>query len=227
MKWLVFLFLTSLYSMSWGQVKLRISAPDSLSFFAIVNENPINSRSITDITWTQNELGKIKFKISFESTSFNPFEQIIELKSGNFYQFEIRKIKNKLLLFEIAESKYDFIVVKTDSMSLAKEEKEVFYTGQTQCESPLKLEEFEALKNRMTQSRFESQKVEELKKIVLLECLNVDQLRTLLSYLELEDNKIKLLEQAKPKIYDIDRSNLFIQDFLLERNKNRVKVLFQ
>lgn len=210
-----------------AQVKIRVSAPDSLSFLLLCGEKNITNTEVTDVTWTQNETGKIKFKVSFLELKFQAFEQILDLKSGNFYQWEIRKIKNKLLLFQVAESKYDFLVVEKDSIPEQSPTPTEVYKGQLQCEIPLNEQEFEALQNRMNLCRFETQRVEELKKIVLLECLTVSQLRTLLNFMELEDNKIKLLEQAKPRIYDIDRSHLFQEDFLLERNKNRLKVLFQ
>jgi ABC-type nitrate/sulfonate/bicarbonate transport system substrate-binding protein len=55
----------------------------------------------------------------------------------------------------------------------------------------------------------------------------VDQLRYLISQLELEDNKVKILELAQPRIYDYDRAALIVDDFFLERNKNKVKELLQ
>ncbi len=224
------LFLLILFGVSltgFSQVKLRVSAPDSLSFLLECGDRNVTNTAVTDVSWIQNETGKIKFKVSFQALNFPAFEQTLDLKTGNFYQWEIRKIKNKLLLFQIAESKYDFLITAEDSTTEITQTPIEIYQGQLQCEIPLNEQEFEALKTRMNTCRFESQRVEELKKIVLLECLTVNQLRTLLNFMELEDNKIKLLEQAKPRIYDIDRSHLFQEDFLLERNKNRLKVLFQ
>ena len=58
-------------------------------------------------------------------------------------------------------------------------------------------------------------------------CFRVDQIRYMLAQLALEDNKIKLLEVGKASIYDFDRASQIVDDFFLDRNKNKAKAILQ
>jgi hypothetical protein len=43
----------------------------------------------------------------------------------------------------------------------------------------------------------------------------------------MEDNKMKVLELAKPSIFDFDRAPMIVDDFFLERNKIKAKAVLQ
>lgn len=219
------------FSYSYAQSKISIRAADSLAFYLTVNNEKINNKSCADITVLPVNSGKTTVRIDFANPQIAGFEQVVELKSLVFQQFEIRKPKNKFLLFQFAESKIaDSLNVllnapEADSIFIPVEKND--YSGVKKCESPMNAEEFNALKKSLEKQTFEYKKLEILKSTLALQCITVEQLRFVITKLELEDNKVKIVELSKDNIYDFDRAASIAEDFFLERNKNKVKSLFE
>ena len=232
---LVLVFILVLFTISLGtlsQSKIAFSSADSLGFLVQMDNNSINNIHCTDVAFLTLTPGKTKFNFTFFNPNVKSFEQIIDVKPNTFLQYEIRVAKGKTQLFLIAEAKYTEIIsipVSEESTGLSDTTIiiETPYDGRKACENPVSSVEFESIKENLSKIGFEFKRFETLKGVVSFNCLTVDQLRYLLSQLELEDNKVKITELAKEKIYDYDRAMLIVDDFFLERNKNKVKSLLQ
>ncbi len=217
---------------TFGQSKIAFSGADSLAFLVQMENNSVNNIYCTDITFFVTTPGKTKFNISFSNTNVKSLEQVIDIKANTFTQYEIRVAKGKTQLFLIAEAKLTEITAiplaeETTGLSDTTIIIETPYDGRKACDNPVSAVEFESIKENLSKIGFEFKRFETLKGVVGFNCLTVDQLRYLLSQLELEDNKVKITELAKEKIYDYDRAMLIVDDFFLERNKNKVKSILQ
>jgi hypothetical protein len=215
-----------------GQSKIAFSGADTLAFLVQMDNNNINNIYCTDVAFLMLSPGKTKFNFSFFNPNVKSHEQIIDVKPNTFLQYEIRVAKGKTQLFLIAEAKLTEITsipVSVESTGLAENNIiiETPYEGRKACETPTSETEFTSIKENLAKIGFEFKRFETLKGVVSFNCLTVDQLRYLLSQLELEDNKVKITELAKDKIYDYDRALLIVDDFFLERNKNKVKSMLQ
>jgi len=226
----IFVFFISV--LAFSQTKLSISAADSLAFQLSINNQKINTIGCSDMTLIPVTSGKTLLKVEFSNPLIPAFEQSVELKPLMFQQFEIRRPKNKFLLFQIAESKIaDSLNVllnpattDLDDVTPIEEER---YVGVKKCEEPMTTEEFNALKKNLESQTFEFKKFELLKDAFSIQCVTVEQLRYAITKLELEDNKVKIVELSKDNIYDFDRASSIAEDFFLERNKNKVKSLVE
>ncbi len=203
-----------------------------LVFVLFTINNSINNIHCTDVAFLVPTPGKTKFNFSFFNPNVKPLEQVIDIKPNTFLQYEIRVAKGKTQLFLIAEAKFTEVIsipVSEETTGLADTTViiETPYEGRKACETPTSETEFTTIKENLSNIGFEFKRFETLKGVVSFNCLTVDQLRYLLSQLELEDNKVKIIELAKEKIYDYDRAMLIVDDFFLERNKNKVKSILQ
>lgn len=232
MKFIVAIFFCFyFFNYSYAQSKISIRATDSLAFYLSINNAKANAMSCADITLLPVTSGKTTLKIDFANPQIAGFEQVVELKPLAFQEFEIRKPKNKFLLFQVAESKIADslnVILRTNPIdSVASIQKDEIYLGAKKCDMPMNSEEFNALKRSLENQQFEYKKLEILKSTLALQCITVEQLRFVITKLELEDNKVKIVELSKDNIFDFDRAASIADDFFLERNKNKVKSLFE
>lgn len=227
----VFLLFIVFGTKASAQTKVAFHAPDSMTFILIIQDTPINSVHASDITLIWPITGKTKVKMDFHNPAMTDFEQFVEFKPLMFQEFEIRKVKNKMQYFTVAESPFAPVVPATPTDSLIAEMPAVAsapeYAGQSNCPSPISDVDFQTLKNELHALNFEVKKYEFLKSKLTENCFRVDQIRYMLAQLALEDNKIKLLEVGKASIYDFDRASQIVDDFFLDRNKNKAKALLQ
>lgn len=214
-----------------AQTKVAFHAPDSMTFILIIQDTPINTVHASDITLIWPVTGKTKVKMDFLNPAMTDFEQFVEFKPAMFQEFEIRKVKNKMQYFTVAESPFALMAAPVSTDSTMSEMPAVpvsaEYAGQTNCQSPISDVDFQSLKNELHALNFEVKKYEFLKSKLTENCFRVDQIRYMLAQLALEDNKIKLLEVGKASIYDFDRASQIVDDFFLDRNKNKAKAILQ
>lgn len=214
-----------------AQTKVAFHAPDSMTFILIIQDTPINTVHASDITLIWPVTGKTKVKMDFLNPAMTDFEQFVEFKPAMFQEFEIRKVKNKMQYFTVAESPFALMVAPVSTDSTMSEMPAVpvpaEYAGQSNCQSPISDVDFQSLKNELHDLNFEVKKYEFLKSKLTENCFRVDQIRYMLAQLALEDNKIKLLEVGKASIYDFDRASQIVDDFFLDRNKNKAKAILQ
>jgi len=213
-----------------AQSKVAFHAPDSMTFVLSLNDATVNNLPVSDITIVPVISGKTKVKMTFANTSVGTLEQTLDIKDKFFLEYEVRKVKNKLQFFLLAESPLLITSAMDSSLtadSLATQAAVPEYSGISKCSSPLNEVDFAHVKSELSKCSFELTRLDYLKKAIPDQCWKVDQLRYLLSQLDMEDNKLKVLELAKPSIYDFDRAQTITEDFFLERNKIKAKAILQ
>ena len=213
-----------------AQSKVAFHAPDSMTFLLSLNDVFVNNIPVSDITIVPVNAGKTKVKMTFANESVGTLEQILEIKDKSFLEYEVRKVKNKLQFFLLAES--PLLITSAMDSSLAADSAATQhaipeYSGSSKCSEPMNEVDFAHVKTELGKCNFELTRFDYLKKTIPDQCWKVDQLRYLLSQLDMEDNKLKILELAKPSIYDFDRAQTITEDFFLERNKIKAKAILQ
>ncbi len=221
----LFIYLSALSDACNAQSRLTITAPDTLAFQLNVNSNPVNTTLMTSCTFFLNEIGKQVFRATFSNNTF--IEQSIALKENTHATYEIRMIKGALRFALLSEASYIPVAptglsVVIDSASVPEEFTEGF-DGAPGCENPCSTEDFENLKTALKEVSTDTRRLEMTRTFAALHCLRVEQLRYLLSRIELEDHRLKLLEAAASNIYDRSRLNAVEDDFFLAKNKSRVR----
>lgn len=214
---------------SFAQSKIEFRSADSLAFFLKIESQKVNILPSSDFSFLWNQAGKQNFNIEFADSRWSTFDQVLDIKANSNQVFELKKVKGIFQFFMISETAFQFPqfeiqnTIPEDSVALPIN----VYQGATKCESPIKDTEFALIKDNLNKSNFEFKKVAYLEKTIVQHCFRVEQLRYLISHLELEDNKLKIVELAVDHLYDFDRADLISEDFFLERNKTKVKALFQ
>lgn len=213
-----------------AQSKVAFHAPDSMTFLLSLNDVFVNNIPVSDIAIVPVNAGKTKVKMTFANESVGTLEQILEIKDKSFMEYEVRKVKNKLQFFLLAES--PLLITEAMDLTLAADSAAAQaaipeYSGSSKCSAPMNEVDFAHVKTDLAKCNFELTRFDYLKKTIPDQCWKVDQLRFLLSQLDMEDNKMKILELAKPSIFDFDRAPMIVDDFFLERNKIKAKAILQ
>src|SRR5574343_165628 len=102
----VFLLFIVFGTKASAQTKVAFHAPDSMTFILVIQDTPINTVHASDITLIWPVTGKTKVKMDFLNPALSDFEQFVEFKPAMFQEFEIRKVKNKMQYFTVAESPF-------------------------------------------------------------------------------------------------------------------------
>jgi hypothetical protein len=74
---------------------------------------------------------------------------------------------------------------------------------------------------------FESKKLILLAEFASNQCIRTEQLRTMMSILTQEDNKIALLTASQNHIYDPEQINDVLNEFYLARNKQKAAEIIE
>ncbi|MFN8699460.1 MAG: DUF4476 domain-containing protein [Flavobacteriales bacterium] len=212
---------------SEAQSRLTLTASDSLAFMCSLDGKAVSSTLLSSLTIPGIAAGKHQIKVTFSNGSSH--EQLLTLKDKMHHSYLLSENKGIWMFVISSEANYQpamltGLAVAEDSTVVA-ETPEEDYDGVTGCAVPCSVPEFDMLKNELGNTFFEIKKLEKMKSFALTTCLRVDQLRFLLTQLEVEDNRLRLLEQAVNSIYDTSRLPLVLDDFFLEKNKERARAI--
>lgn len=208
-----------------AQVKLSIHTKDSVAFFLFVQNQKVNNWPCTDITIAELKPGKQSIKVAMGSENGPLIEQPVNWKDRTHVSYEIRPVKGQMRIMPVAEAVYqaplntavDSAMVVTPAI-----ESEPIDKG---CEAPTNGEVLSALKESLGRENFESKKVILVQQHLNAGCFTVDQLRSVLAMFELEESKLQVVQAAKGHIYNREQLSKLEEEFLLEKNKQRVRAL--
>jgi hypothetical protein len=220
----IFAILACTCSLAHAQCKLRIHATDSLAFTLFIQGENINLRPCTDIALPNVASGKLIIKAVLIDN--RNCEQSLTLKDQMAVEYELREVKGMLKFFLIGEAPWNIQNPMVDSVTVVQEIKQQEPTND-KCQEVFSPEEMESLKMKLRDEHFEAKKLALMEKNLGTKCVRVDQLRYLLSNLELEENKMQLAEHCLPRMYDPARIALIEDDFFLAKNKEKIKWLIQ
>lgn len=212
---------------SEAQSRLTLTASDSLAFMCALDGKAVNSALLSSLTIPDIAAGKHQIKVTFSNGSSH--EQLLTVKDKMHHSYLLSENKGVWKFVISSEASYQPAVltglsVAADS-SLVAETPAEGYDGVTGCSVPCSVPEFDMLKDEIRNTFFEIKKLEKMNSFALTNCLRMDQLRFMLAQLEVEDNRLRLLEAAVNSIYDTSRLPLVLDDFFLEKNKERARAI--
>lgn len=210
-----------------GQVRLTISAPDSLAFTLRINGEQVNTLALASCTVPGLSAGKLLVQLSFANGTTH--EQSLTLKDRVHTSYALVESRDSWRLSISSEVAYTpaqatglIATAAAPSSDPAAKDVEIIEAG---CPQPCSPEDFETLKRELGNTMFEMKKLEKMRSFAMLTCMRVDQLRYMLAQLEVEDSKLKLIEASKSNVYDTSRLELVLNDFFLEKNRERARTL--
>jgi hypothetical protein len=208
-----------------GQCRIRVESPDSLPFLFSMNEKAVNQLPVLSLTLNQSASGKINFKADFPARPELSFTQVITIKKNTSLEFAIERSKGTLKFILKGESEMIFpeiLEVNNDSDS-----SKTNASNHTGCYPVADDAAYQAMLNGVEAQPFESKKLSLLTEFASNQCIRTEQLRTMMSILTQEDNKIALLISSKNHIYDPEQIRDVLNEFYLARNKQKATEIIE
>lgn len=206
-----------------AQVKTSLFGPDSLPFLFSIDQVAINQVACTDITVPAQSLGKHVLQVLLPGDRI--LQQNVVWKSAGTYIYEIKEVKGVLKIALNSES----ILTETPSLSAPAAPSAptidsippapAVYAGNIGCSDPLAAPIFGELQQQSASQSFESKRTAWWLNQLESHCLLVNQISAVLRDVELEENRLLLLDKLVSHAYDRDNLNSLLDLFLLEKNK--------
>jgi hypothetical protein len=214
-----------------AQCRISVKSPDSLAFRLKMNETEINLWPCFATSFDFPQSGKVNVSVAFPSNPSNNFSQLLTLKRNYAYFYEVEKSKNALKLIlkseSLLESEPSIALVQDtgqnqELVSDESPEDSLSLSASSGCGQPATEVRFQQMLEEVKESYFESRKLETMKSFLASDCVNVEQLRFMMTRLSMEDNKIVLLRSAQGHVSDIRNIKKVGDDFFLQKNKTLV-----
>lgn len=224
---LIVLLFSSTSLFTSGQVKTSLFGPDSLPFLFSIDQIMINQIPCTDITVPSQSIGKHILQVTLPGDRV--IQQNVIWKSAGTYIYEIKEVKGVLKIALNSESILTVTPIPSapaapaaalvDSIPPAPP----VYAGNIGCSDPLIEATFEELLQLSTSQTFESRRTAWWLSQLGPHCLKVNQLDAVLRDVELEENRLQLLDNLVSHTYDRDNLSTLLPLFLLEKNKQKAQ----
>jgi hypothetical protein len=222
-----------------AQSRLNIKSSDTLDFVLSIGGNDLNIVPCLSIGFNHNYSGKTTVSARFPNCTQQPVTAVLNLSKNSSAFYELAFVKGTLKFVLTSESSLEpstKLIRQTQTIPLAQSDPATaglaLDTSQAieinaGCSTAITEQEYIQLKTELKAIHFESRKLDLMTQFCSTHCLRVEQMRYLISQLEMEDNKISLLRACIANIYDISRISQFEDDFFLEKNKVIVHKLIQ
>jgi hypothetical protein len=208
-----------------SQCRIRIESPDSLPFLFSLNEKKVNQIPVLSIMLDQPASGKINFKADFPARPELSFTQVITIKKNASLAFAIER--NKGTLKFILKSESEMIFPVEFAWVNANDSAQTIASKHTGCFPVADDAGYQAMLASVDAQHFESKKLSILCDFASSQCISTEQLRTMMSILTQEDNKIALLQASKNHIYDPEQIRDVLNEFFLARNKQKATEIIE
>lgn len=212
-----------LHSAAASQVKVTIKTQDSLAFIAFFQEEKINNRPVSSITVTGLKAGKNVVRLSIGPLQKEEVEQVFTWKDRTELVYEIREVKGVKRIVPVSESPYlPPLGASADTLTPPLEDATPIAMG---CLEPLSTLVFEDWKERIQSQPFEARKLDVMLGMLSVSCVKVSQLAWMLQILEMEENKLRLLEQGRGHVFDLSNAPSLASQFYLAKYRERAAAM--
>jgi hypothetical protein len=208
-----------------GQCRIRVEAPDSLPFLFSLNDKIINQIPVLSLTLDQPVSGKISFKADFPARPELSFTQVITIKKNTLLEFAIERSKGTLKFILKSESEMTF--TENSAMGADSDSAQTSAVNHNGCYPVADDAAYLTMLANVEAQPFESKKLILLAEFASNQCIRTEQLRTMMSILTQEDNKIALLTASQNHIYDPEQINDVLNEFYLARNKQKAAEIIE
>jgi hypothetical protein len=213
------LMLVFVFHFSFGQITLDFQSRSHFNLQVnghLINQYPCE-RLVFDAVLTD---GKCNLKTTLASGEI--FEQNLSVKDGFKLDYQLGKDKkDKWKWMLMGET-----IIQLDTAAINQiPSLGPVYAGSRKCNAPVPSEQMEKWIEELKDIHRTEERLSKLKNATANSCLQVEQVLVLLSQIELEDDRLSLLNFWVDKIYDWDERQQIVKAFITERAQNKAALL--
>jgi hypothetical protein len=221
-RWLLLSFMSGLLTNSM-QGQMRVDLKAAVPFVLKVNGHVMNVHPVHRLGFDWETKDK-KFQLTTMLTDGDSIVQSLNYKSGFNQDFELQQVKNTWKWQLIGENTW----VLDSTQSSVVVSLDPIYLGSKNCQSPMHEDQWSVFYSEIRSNPMSAQKLRTIAMLSKGTCCTVEQWGKVFGEFELEDDKLALLDLIKGSIYDWDHRLNLMNQFLIERNRNKaVQLLSQ
>lgn len=207
------------FHFSFGQITLDFQSRSHFNLQVnghVINQYPCE-RLVFDAVLSD---GKCMLKTTLMGGE--SFDQNLAVKDGFKLDYQLGKDKkDKWKWMLVGET-----IIQLDTASINQiPSLGPIYAGSRKCNTPVPSEQMEKWIEELKDVHRTEERLSKLKNSTMNSCLQVEQVVLLLSQIELEDDKLTLLNFWVDKIYDWDERHQIVKVFITERSQNKAALL--
>ena len=206
---------------SFGQSKLVLNAPDSLSFLLFVDEAQINTVPISSIHISKLNVGKHNVRVVVQAQ-----EAIFLLNAKNLisHSFTVSVLNNKLELVPSGELKLQAKAFQfSQNSAIPISTNDNVYVGKKGCENPASETTVDSLVAVLHSKSFDTERKMIARMQLQESCFHVRDIVKIISTIELEENRMDCIVTSLNQVYDLELINELLDLVILERNKEAIQ----
>jgi hypothetical protein len=206
---------------SFGQSKLVLNAPDSLSFLLFVDEAQLNTVPVSSVSISKLNIGKHNVKVVVQAQ-----EAMFLLNAKNLvsHSFTVSVLNNKLELVPSGELKLQakaFQFWQNSAIPVASNDN--VYVGKKGCENPASETSVDSIVAVLHSKSFDTERKMIARMQLQESCFHVKDIAKIISTIELEENRMDCIVTSLNQVYDLEHINELIELVILERNKEAIQ----
>ncbi len=216
----IVIYLLNVFS-SFGQSKLVLNAPDSLSFLLFVDEAQLNTVPVSSVSISKLNVGKHNVKVVVQAQ-----EAMFLLNAKNLvsHSFTVSVLNNKLELVPSGELKLQakaFQFWQNSAIPVATNDN--VYVGKKGCENPASDVAVDSLVAVLHSKSFDTERKMIARMQLQESCFHVKDIVKIISTIELEENRMDCIATSLNQVYDLEHINELLELVILERNKEAIQ----
>lgn len=206
---------------SFGQSKLVLNAPDSLSFLLFVDEAQLNTVPVSSVSISKLNVGKhnVKVVVQAQEATF-----LLNAKNLVSHSFTVSVLNNKLELVPSGELKLQakaFQFWQNSAIPVATNDN--VYVGKKGCENPASEASVDSLVAVLHSKSFDTERKMIARMQLQESCFEVKDIVRIISTIELEENRMDCIGTSLNQVYDLEHINELLDLVILERNKEAIQ----
>lgn len=206
---------------SFGQSKLVLNAPDSLSFLLFVDEAQVNTVPVSSVSISKLNVGKhnVKVVVQAQEATF-----LLNAKNLVSHSFTVSVLNNKLELVPSGELKLQakaFQFWQNSAIPVATNDN--VYVGKKGCENPASEASVDSLVAVLHSKSFDTERKMIARMQLQESCFHVKDIVKIISTIELEENRMDCIVTSLNQVYDLEHINELLDLVILERNKEAIQ----
>ena len=200
--------------------QMRVDLKSPVSFVLKVNGHAMNLYPAHRLGFDWETKDK-KFQVTTFLADGDSIVQILNYKGGFKQDFDLQQVKNVWKWQLVGEDSW--VLDSTEWTSVVS--LDPVYSGSKNCQLPMSDDQWGVFFKEVHSNPMSAQKLKTISMLSKGSCCTVEQWSKVFGDFELEDDKLALLDIIKGSIYDWDRRLELVDQFLIERNRNKANQL--
>lgn len=208
-----------LFLISYGpQAQTLWEFNDEKPFVLKVNGHTINSYPCSILAF---ELNEKKCTVQTKMDNTEEWSQVLTPKMSTQQRFQLNTVKGVVKWVLVEESPWTGQGYSENSNTGLAE----MYRGSVGCEGPMGPASWEEYKSKWNTQPFDLKKIEWFNLHVDNTCFTAEQVSELLKQLELEDDKLWLMQKVKGHVFNWDHRSSWLETLHTERSQSKAKLI--